>query len=559
MSGFGALGDLAWDEAPVYAYPEEVLGDDRAGVGFIAVAEIYPVNLGVEGAEAQGSFPIGDLPLSGDAGVEALYFATEEWATSPSDVPPNQPFDGRLSDPLRFSQSLLSGERFAGFALGGGSLRIDNDDGAYDSFITGYGLDGRRVVVKIGRRTDPYSSFVPIFEGTASDWRGDLFSIEVILRDNGFKLDAPAQPTVYAGTGADEGGADLEGKRRPLLLGEVEHGPLALVDPAYLIYQANDGAIGASIEILDRGVALTPNGANQASYAALEALAVGAGEFELYPAGGYVKLGAAPDGQVTFRGATGFGLATTAEIVRQLLVPTTLLDPQEIDEDSFDALDTAQPADVGLFLAADGSGSTADAIADLLLGIGAFGAFDRLGRMYLRRVDAPAGEVADSFDATDIVALNREALPPSLAPPPWRVRAAYQRNFAPLSGGDLAPGVDPADRTALQGESLLAQASDPAVLTGHPLAQDPDPIESWFADKADAEDEAERLLFLFAAGRSLWRFRLPRRALLLELGDVVNVSYGRFGLAGGRDMIVLDKRPVLGGAVVAQVEVVAYG
>jgi len=157
------------------------------------------------------------------------------------------------------------------------------------------------------------------------------------------------------------------------------------------------------------------------------------------------------------------------------------------------------------------------------------------------------------------VALDREALPPSLAPPPWRVRAAYQRNFAPMTGGDLAPSVAPADRTALQGEFLLAQASDPALLTGHPLAQDPDPVESWFAAKATAEDEAERLLFLFAAGRSLWRFRLPRRALLLELGDVINVDYGRFGLAGGRDMIVLDKRPVLGGQGVAQVEIVAYG
>ena len=559
MSGFGPTGDLGWSEAPAYAYPQEVLGDDRAGVEFIAVAEIYPVNLGVDGVEAHASFPIGDLPLAGDGGVEALYFATEEWATSPTDVPPNQPFDGRLSDPLRFSQSLLSGERFSGFALGGGSLRIDNDDGAYDSFITGYGLDGRRVVVKVGRRTDPYSSFVPIFEGTASDWRGDLSSIEVILRDNGFKLEAPAQPTVYAGTGSDEGGAELEGKRRPLLLGEVEHGPMTLVDPAYLIYQVNDGAIGTAIEILDKGIALTPNGANQASYAALVSVAVGAGEFELYPAGGYVKLGAQPDGQVTFRAGAGFALTKTGEIVRQLLSTTTLLDPQEIDAESLEALDVDQPADVGIVLPPDGSGTTADAVADLLLGIGAFGAFDRLGRLYVGRVEAPSGEIADRFDGTDIVGLNREALPASLAPPPWRLRTAYQRNFAPMTGGDLAPGVSPADRTALQGESLLASASDPSVLSGHPLAQDPEPVVSFFADKADAEDEAERLLFLFAAGRSLWRMRLPRRALLLELGHVISVSYPRFGLVGGREMVVLDKRPLLGGSDVAQVEVVAYG
>lgn len=558
MSGLGACGALGWGDGPVYAYPLDVLGDDRAGVEFVTVAEIYPINLGTDGVEAHASFPIEDLPLSGDAAVEALYFATEEWATSPYDVPPSQPFDGRLSDPLSFRRSLASAARFGGLVLGGGSLSIDNSDGAYDSFLGGYGLDGRRVVVKMGRRTDPYSSFVPLFEGTARDFRGSLTAIEVILRDNGFKLDTPAQPNIYAGTGDDEGGDELAGKRRPLLLGAVQHGALTPVDPAHLIYQANDGAIGTGIDVLDKGVALTPNGANQASYAGLVAVALSSGEFELYPAGGYVKLGALPAGQVTFREGEGFGLSTTAELVRQLLAATTLLDPQEIDSDSFDELDDVQPADVGILLPADSSATTADAAADLLLGIGAFGAFDRLGRLFLRRVDAPAGEVADTFDGTDIIAIEREPLPDTLAPPPWRVRATYQRNFAVLTGGDLAAGVAQADRTTLQGDALLAQASDPGILAGHPLAQDPEPVGSFFQAKADAEDEAERLLFLLSAGRSFWRLRLPRRALLRELGDIIKVAYPRFGLSAGRDMIVLETAPQLAGDV-AQAEVVAYG
>lgn len=431
MSGFGCCGGLAWGEGAEYHYPLDVLGDDRAGVGYIVTAELYPINLGADGVEAGGSFPIGDLPLPGDAGIEPLYFATEEWATSPHDVPWNQPFDGRLRDPLRFQRSLLSGERFGGVVQGGGALTIDNLDGDYDSFLTGYGLDGRRVVVKIGRRTDPYSSFVPIFEGTARDWRGSLSQIEVILRDNGFKLDGAAQPNIYAGTGAEEGGDELAGKRRPLVLGKVQHGPVTSVDPALLIYQVHDGAIDPSIEILDRGVPLTPNGANQASYAGLVAVSLAPGEFELWPAGGFVKLGALPDGQVTFRAGKGGPATQTAAIVRNLLGPTSILDPQEIDETSFEALDDLQPADVGIYLSPESSPTTADAAADLLLGIGAFGAFDRLGRFYVGRLDEPTGMVADAFDRTDIIAIEREPLPGPLSPPPWRIRSAYARNFAP--------------------------------------------------------------------------------------------------------------------------------
>lgn len=557
MAGFGACGDLAFGDAAEYAYPHDVLGDERAGVRFITVAEIYPVNLGAEGVEASATFPIGDLALDDESATEPLYLASEEWATRPSDVPGNQPFDGKLRE-FRFGRSLLSGSRFGGLVLGSGTLTFDNADGAYDSFVTGYALDGRRVVVKMGRSTDAYDSFVTLFDGTARDWRGTLASVEVILRDNGFRLDVPAQPDTYAGSGADAGGDDLAGKRKPLLLGLVEHGPLAAVDPANLVYQANDGAIDGAIEVLDQGIALTPGGAPQANYAALVAHAVAAGEFEVCPSGGFVKLGATPGGQVTFRAAEGFGIATTAELVRKLVEPSLLLDPQEIDADSFDALDAAQPADVGIFFGADASPTVADAVADVLAGAGAFGAFDRLGKLFVRRVEPPGGATSDVFTQHEVIALDRDALPATLSPPPWRMRTTYQRNFAPLSGGDLSGAVAPADRTALQGESLVASASDPDIAAQHLLAQDLAPERSFFAAKADAEDEAERLLFLFAAGRALWRAQLPRRALLVELGRPIDVAYPRYGLADGRAMTAVELTMTVGARSV-QAEVVAYG
>jgi len=559
MAGFGASGDLCFGDALEFAYPYDVLGDERAGVRFITVAEIYPVNLGAsaEGVESSATFPIGDTPLDDASATEPLYLASEEWATAAGDVPPNQPFDGRLRE-FRFGRSLLSGSRFGGLALGSGALSFDNSDGAYDSFVTGYALDGRRVVVRMGRSTDAYDSFVTLFDGTARDWRGTVAAVEIILRDSGFRLDVPAQPETYAGTGGDAGGDDLAGKRKPLLVGLVRHGPLAPVAPANLIYQANGGAIAAGIEVLDQGAPLTPGGSPQASYAALVAHTVAAGTFEVYLAGGYVKLGAAPAGQVTFRAAEGFALDTTGEIVRKLIATSSLRDPQEIDAATFTALDTAQPADVGIFIGTDATPTVADAVADVLAGIGAFGAFDRHGKLFVDRVEPPGGATDDSFGRHDIIALDRDALPAALSPPPWRMRTTYRRNYAQLSGGDVSGAVATADRAALGAETLVAQASDPDILARYLLAQDLAPERSFFALKADAEAEAARLLFLYAAGRALWRAQLPRRALLVELGRPIELAYPRFGLADGRAMTAVEVSMSVGARSVIA-EVVAYG
>lgn len=558
MSAFGPAGSLAISAAPAYATPAEILADETAE--FIYVAEVYPYSLAAgNGEEAIGAFPIAGLPIADASGTEPLFFATQQWATGPLDYPANQPFDGRLREPLSFVRSLLGGTRFDSLARGRGSLAIDNADGAYDAFVTGYALAGRRVAVKVGRVTDAYADFVTIFDGTARDWRFGVADIEIELRDSGFKLDVPAQPNSYAGSGGIEGGADLAGKRRPLALGYVEHAGVTLVDPANLIYQLHDGAIATGFQVLDQGVALAYGGNDQASYAALEAYSVAAGEFEIWPAGGFVKLGSLPAGVVTVRSAQGGGLAQTGEIVRSLIAATTLLDPQELVAARFAALDAEQDADVGIFVPTDDGGDASEIAADLLAGIGAFGAFDRHGRFYVDRIVEPIGTPVDAFDGSDIVELDRAPLPAALAPPPWRTRVAYKRNYQVLDG-ELASGVAAADRSYLAERNLLGVGSNPSVLTAFPLAQDAEAVEAYFNAEADAEAEAARLQVLYGTLRSLWRLTLPRRALLLELGDLITIAHPRFGLAEGRDVLVLEVAPEINaGGRVDLVEVVAYG
>jgi hypothetical protein len=235
-----------------------------------------------------------------------IYAATREFATLPTDAPPNTPFSGTLEQPLSFRRSILGGNEIGVFTVGDGVMEISNTDAFYDFLINQYAVDGRSVIVKYGELGAPYNTFLTVFSGTAADWTIDESGVHIILRDNSYKLTVPAQSNVYGGTGGADGGADLTGKRKPRAFGYVQNVEPPLSDPSLLIYQVNDGAIQAVTAVYDRGSALTP-GADFATYALLTAASPGAGTYITCLALGFIRLGSSPVGTVTadISGASG--------------------------------------------------------------------------------------------------------------------------------------------------------------------------------------------------------------------------------------------------------------
>lgn len=502
------------------------------------------------------------MDLSADLTLKIYVTTAAGYATEPSDVPANQPFRGVLQS-FSFARSIMQTD-IGQFTTGTGSLTISNADAEYDFLPLSYAIDGRPITIRVGRPDRPYGETFPLAKLTASGWNHDTDLMSIDLEDFSYKLEVPMQPNTYGGTGGADGGSDLSGKRKPLAFGNALNVSPVLLVPSLLIYQAHDGALQGVDAVYDRGVPLTAGG-DVASYAALAAASVTAGQFVTCLAAGLFKLGTSASGTVTadVRGDNSNGyVTTTADIVRWALRNrTVLVDPDDLHVASFDAVNTAQPAPIAYYLGPDDNLTVAAFIQAVMGGIGGWGGHRLDGTFDVRIFTAPSGSPSASFTRADMVGgdIKKEPLPASYRPPRWRWRVPYARCWTTQT--DLAGAVTAARKAFVAESYRLAEANSATIKLDHPFAQDRDPVQAYFANEADAAAEAARLIDLFKTTRAIYRMPLPRRALRRDIGDVIEVTHPRFDLAFGRLMTVVEWKADMNFAAagIDIVEIAAYG
>lgn len=502
---------------------------------------------------------------------ETLYLASAEWATSPHDIPSSTPFSGVLES-YNFKTSINTGDRFGGIATGEGTIVFSNVDGEYDDFIDGHTVDGRRVTVRLGRKSDAFVNHLVIREAVAVDWEASEDSVTVTIKDKIERLDGPAQPDVYLGTGGAEGSEDVANKRKPIVHGGCYAVDPVLIETSLLIYQCGQAGTTATA-VYDRGAILTYSGNNRADYAALAAASVSAGQYDRCSAEGLFRLGSAPAGflfaTANFTPANPFGtLQQTPTVVEWFIDNSTDLTDQDIDRGSFDAL-LLREGETGItfVLAPSDSKSVREVASELMLAIGGFVGFNRRGLLDVGVFTAPAGDPVASFarDKGDILDLSRDGLPSGIWPPPWRWRVAYSRIWNTFN--DFAGSVPTVDVSTYSQPYKLAIADDDGIRTDHPNARDMPPVEAFYIDAPGfpgAQDEADRLLALYSAGYRLTRFTTGQRGLSpkIKIGAEINVTYPRFGLDAGKNLVIVsieDKIEIRDGSGVPTVEIVAFG
>jgi len=523
MLAFGAIGEtpiaamLPADAETVAAPFETLLADTSLARRFLI--EISPRDIA-------------------GAALVTLRYSSNGFVSTAADTPASTLYAARAVSALEVERSIMGGGPPDGRALATfGQVRLLNGDGGLDAYLDGaaYAFDGRDVIVKMGGDDFTLDQFGVVFTGAARRLTADEDTISVVLSGNFAGLDADIQANTYAGTGGAEGGDDLAGKQIPRAFGYVREAPAPPVDPATLTYQVNDGAVSAIDAVYDNGVALVA-GADYASYAALVAASITAGDFATSLATGYFRLGSSPAGSITADVAghkfSGVYHDDAAGLIRAIAVETGgLTDPDHIDAVKFSALTAAQPATVG-YWTGTGAQTIADVFDRLARGIGAGWGRGRAGLLTIDRLIAPSG-IELFLTTADVLSIERVDLQEPWDVPVQRIRVNWRRIWQVPGQDGLAGAISDARRAYLAEETRVSEAEDTAIATDYALAARPDPIDGLFDLEADAAAEAARLLALFKVPRQMYRVNVVLPVFAAEIGQTVHLTYKNFGLSSG--------------------------
>lgn len=489
--------------------------------------------------------PIMALPEAGGVNINevTLTYADRFWVGDPSDADkPNAEYEDRVDLPLSMDRALpIAPEEGARIQRQAGFIELINTDGDLDFIVNNYAIDGREVNVLYGPYMGAYSDFQPVARMLGVRMEHGARNVRLVVRDRAFPLSRALQDNFYEGTGGAEGTAELTGKPKPLAYGECYNVLATLVDPALLIYQVNDGQIESIDAVYDAGLALdldiaVGTGGDAADYATLAAATVAASKYAVCTSAGFFRLGSSPAGQITadLKGdkTGGTYVSDLGDVCLRVIEDKASTATARINRDTFTTLPAYK---VGAFLNSE-ERITGGEVIDFLLGsINASWGPSRGGLIRAYRLSEPQAQApAIVFGREDIISME----PVRTVTPRWRQEVGYKRNWTPQTGEGLAGAVSDARRQFLALQYRGAEEEDVDIRTRHAEALSPPLLASALIDQADAATVAEEIMTLHGEDRFEYSVRLKRKGWAVDLGQVAEFTYGRFGFDGGRNTIV---------------------
>jgi hypothetical protein len=469
-------------------------------------------------------------------------------------------YEPRLISPLSLQRSIFNGGTTSGaVGVGAGELKLVNIDGGLDAWIN-YGFDGGVLTVKIVDSAAAYSTAQTVAVLTMEQPEFTFGAVILRIRDRLQELETrKVQTALFTGGNSLPAGlegmpGDLQGRPKPRAYGKPLNCPVPCVNTSRLIYQVNTGAVQDVPAVYDRGAALT-QGADYTSQADMESVAPAAGNYRVWKAGGFFRVGSIPTGLLTADILQGANAAarTAAQILYALATGPGGIATGDVSAADVTALDTANSGELGIWI--DAEGSTKSAMEIAANSVGAWFGFDRLGKLRMRQFAAPSGspvavldrvQVGTAATATtgDILAIERIPMNDSgNGLPTTRATLSYQVNYS-VQTSDIAGVATAARREFLRQAARQVFSTDAAVLTQYRLA-----ITRDFGGVLDsvtvAQAECDRVLALHKVRRDHLQTRIKfdsTMAALIDLGATVSVQINRFGYGGGKlfSVIALD-------------------
>lgn len=313
-------------------------------------------------------------------------------------------------------------------------------------------------------------------------------------------------------TGSLEGDSSLAGTLKIQVRGRAREVEPYLVDPQRLVYQVHDGPCEEISDAKIKGAASLTSAGDVANDTLLRQTSVAAGTYLTCKAQGLVRLGASPNGTLTFyvRGDNRRGYVETAAGISKQIALDAGLTEDDIDSVTYARALAAAPGPVGIVLR--GEAPKADEqIVKLMLGVGGWRIPTRDGKLAFGVLDLPGTPKRTLTGTRDIASLT----------PVWRstpvagVRVAYRRNWR-IQSSDVATSLSESARQDLAAEWRWAETpQNDSVVKDNPSA----PWLEWEASHFDQESDA-----LALANRLNDWFKVARRGFRVDQTEGLDQS-----------------------------------
>lgn len=447
----------------------------------------------------------------------------------------------RIENPSTFQRS-IGGVAGGRTGISYGELTLVNTDGGLDAMADDF-FDGRTLTLKYGDDAGAYGSFTTILVATIESLAIERERVSVRLRDRTAILEKPFSDVKYSGNnslplGVEGTPDDLKDRHKPRVYGRIALMQPVLVNTSKLIYQVNDAAVDAILQVYDGGAYLDKISGDYSTLQDLYDNSPASGSWRQLPGSGLFRLGSSPVGQISCSVAESWNyLNNSAAGVFSRILTAKGYTASDLVASDLTSLDQQNAGSIGLLIE---SGETTASILDRLCqSVGAWWGCDALGKFRIKRLNAPSGSPVATFTNDTILDIERQ---PDSQLPLWEVIMKADRNYAVQDKKSLA-GVVPADRSAWYSEEYRDQKSaDQALKTSRILA-DTVTFETALNGIATAAAEAARRRALYAVRRDVVTLTAANPAgVSVDLGDVISLTTTKLGYGAGRLMTVTGVR-----------------
>lgn len=483
--------------------------------------------------------------------------ASHGMTTAPGDVPAHTHYPGRLLDPGSFARTMPLADGSQSGSSRRGSITLANNSAeagaSLDPWI-GAGFAGWPVVIRRGASPglaypDAYPAIATLQQEAVAF---GLTEVDIGVKDRLADVrDKAVQAQAYGGGNVlpdGNGGVDpwldgteddLKGKHKPRLLSSARNISPPCVNTSLVIFQVSDHPVTVTV-CHDAGAVLT-EGTRHTVLDDLRTTNPGVGVWNWYagPEGTFVRVNFSAERIGTFTCDAEAGDSdvdrTVSAIVEALLTGPGGLSAADLVADSFAALAVDAPAPVEAWVGTERAviGAVIDA---LLPAVSGWLLPNAAGQAEVGRYRGPA-------EPAGVLTPHRVHGDPTvtLPPPVWRVVVEYARNWTVQTDG-LRGAVTEARRAWLAQEHRQTEPAESAdTLASHPGALDLT-LRTVLRETADAEALRDATLALFSAPAMVLSLQVPEpRVAGLSIGSTVTLTMERFGLAEGRDFVVVGE------------------